>query len=117
MSNDNVDEIVINVVNLSDSDWILAAQLNDDRIKYLNEVLSRKPVDKEEQQIYNEYLLKNNCVHRKTVDGPKWMVPKSARKQNTDCFYGLENLLSLKLLFFLFYLKTPFSVQKCLKNQ
>lgn len=75
------DIISINLIKIDEGDWVLSAQLTDDRCKYLHEVLSRESRDKEEREIHRNFKLKNNRVYRIAETGLKWVVPKRARKQ------------------------------------
>ncbi|KAJ8909978.1 hypothetical protein NQ315_013570 [Exocentrus adspersus] len=67
-------------VEVTDSDWVLAAQLNDERCKEIHQSLSREPVDESDRRVHNEYALKDNRVYRKTTQGLRWVVPKSSRR-------------------------------------
>lgn len=53
-------------INISKSDWVSSAQLQDNRCRYLNEILLRSPTYKEKQLVHKEYELKNERVYRKT---------------------------------------------------
>lgn len=67
-------------IKICEDDWVLVAQLQDDRIKYLHEVLSSEPNDREETSIHNDYKLINNRVFKNTANGLKWVVPKATRR-------------------------------------
>ncbi|KAJ3650016.1 hypothetical protein Zmor_021729 [Zophobas morio] len=75
------EEINVLNVDITSDDWILAIQLQDSRCKYINEVLRRRPVDKEEEQIHDEYQLQDNRIYKKTNEGLRWLVPKHSRRQ------------------------------------
>lgn len=76
----SLDEIDILNINLNEDDWVLTAQLQDTRIAYLHEVLSQEPKTREEKDIHEKFQLKNNRVFRKTDEGLRWVVPKTARR-------------------------------------
>ena len=69
------------MVGISSDDWILATQLQDDRCRYINEVLQREALDKDEKQIQEEYELIDNRVYRQPSPESKWVVPRHARRQ------------------------------------
>lgn len=73
-------EINILEVNITKEDWILSAQLQDQHCKHIIEVLSRKPIDADEKCIHKEYVLKDQRLYKATEKGPKWYVPKRARR-------------------------------------
>lgn len=67
----SVVDVSVNIMNVSTEDWILAAQLKDERCKYIYEILNKKPIDKEEKLIYKDYKLHNNRIYRVTESGKK----------------------------------------------
>lgn len=71
----------VGLLHIELGDWLLIAQLQDPRLKYVHEVLNREAKDAEESQIKSDYALKDNRVFRKTPDGLKWAVPKAARQK------------------------------------
>lgn len=73
--------IVVSEVNITESDWVLSAQLNDDRCRTIIDVLSRKPMDHEEQELHKGYSMENSRLYRKIDGEKKWVVPKAARRQ------------------------------------
>ncbi|KAJ8935219.1 hypothetical protein NQ318_012535 [Aromia moschata] len=77
------------------SDWVLSTQLMDNRCKYLHEVLSERPKDKEEELIHKDYTLKNNRVYKNTNDGPKWVVPKNARRAIVAYYHDMAGHFAL----------------------
>ncbi|KAJ8919080.1 hypothetical protein NQ315_012065 [Exocentrus adspersus] len=74
-SSDQTMEAELLHVEVTDSDWVLAAQLNDERCKEIHQSLSREPVDESDRRVHNEYALKDNRVYRKTTQGLRW-VPR-----------------------------------------
>jgi transposase InsO family protein len=96
-----LEDIDVFTINVSEDDWVLAAQLQDERLKYVREVLLRTPQDGEEEKIHGDFVLRNNRVFRKTVEGLRWAVPKTARRQltmlnhDTKGHFSLEKTLGL----------------------
>lgn len=56
-------------VNVSEAEWVLAAQSNDKRCKELHQILSRVPADEDDRRIHKEYVLKSKNSARFTMDG------------------------------------------------
>lgn len=56
-------------VDLTNEDWILTVQQNDERCKYFHDVLTRTPKGAEERSIHDEFELQDNRVYQKTTDG------------------------------------------------
>jgi hypothetical protein len=54
------EDIDVFTMNISEDDWVLAAQLQDERLKYVREVLLRTPQDSEEENIQSDFILRNN---------------------------------------------------------
>lgn len=73
--------ISVNIVNINEKDWILNAQMADERCRFIIETLRRPKQDKEDEEIKNNYCLKNNRLYKILPAGLKWLVPKSARRQ------------------------------------
>nr|CAI5836698.1 unnamed protein product [Callosobruchus analis] len=96
-SETNVDLLSINI---SEADWVLSAQLTDDRCKFLYQVLSDRPTDMESRNIHEEYTLKDNRIFKITRNGPRWVVPRNARRAVTAYYhdsaghFALEKTLS-----------------------
>ncbi|KAJ3653992.1 hypothetical protein Zmor_013208 [Zophobas morio] len=78
---------IAGAVNINEDDWVLTAQMLDDRCKYLIETLQRKPEDKEERDIHANYRLINNRLYKITNNGNKWVVPKTARRNVVSHFH------------------------------
>lgn len=69
------------VLHIEEADWILSAQLSDEKIKLIHEVLSKPPQTEYERDIYKNYALRNNRVYRITALGIQWVVPQGFRSQ------------------------------------
>ena len=79
------DELLENIeilkTDISNDDWISAIQNMDKSCCYIFEVLKRIPIDKDEIRIHQEYVIKNERLYRITFNGPRWVVPKTARRE------------------------------------
>lgn len=84
---DDDKEMQVLTVNVNEDDWILSIQLEDSRCKYLSDILSQDPQDKEEELIHKEYVKKDGKVYRKTPLGKRWVVPKTARREVVMCHH------------------------------
>lgn len=69
------------VLNIEEADWILSAQLTDEKIKLIQQVLSKPPETDYDKDIYKNYALRNGRVYRITALGIQWVVPKGFRNQ------------------------------------
>jgi hypothetical protein len=75
-------DIEVNNVDLTESDWLVAAQLQDEQLLRIRQILQAKIVNSETRQYFDNYEVKNNKVYRVLGDGTKlWVVPKEARWQ------------------------------------
>lgn len=78
----NPSKAILGVVNVTEAEWLLAAQLQDETICMIREILLTKDNKAANKQYFLQYELKNGRVYRKTEDGSKrWLVPKSNRWQ------------------------------------
>jgi hypothetical protein len=69
-------------IDITEADWILAAQLEDDQLCAIRKVLTEKIVNPSTKQYFQEYELKNGRVYRKFPDKRSlWVVPRSCRWQ------------------------------------
>lgn len=69
------------VLNIEEADWILSAQLSDQKIKLIHEILSEPPKTDYEKSIYKNYALRNGRVYRIKPLGVQWVVPQGFRNQ------------------------------------
>lgn len=76
-----VEDVEMMNVNVTEDDWVLSAQLQDSNCKNLIDILSQESHNKDSKLVYKEYCLKDNRLYRKTPNGPKWVVPKTARRR------------------------------------
>ncbi|KAK2578126.1 hypothetical protein KPH14_000866 [Odynerus spinipes] len=66
-------------VDITSSEWIKVAQLQDDKIKIIQEILISGDVQPEVKEYFEKYDLKGGVVFRRTETGNKWLVPRAAR--------------------------------------
>ncbi|KAJ8943056.1 hypothetical protein NQ317_007787 [Molorchus minor] len=92
---------ILSVINLTEADWLLAAQLQDEQICRIRDILLSNDDKSSNKQYFESYIIKEGKVHRKFSDGStKWLVPKSSRWQicklcHDDMgHFGLEKTLS-----------------------
>jgi hypothetical protein len=72
----------INQVDITEGDWILAAQLQDDQRVRIHDILKANIRNNDTKQYFLEFQLKNDKIYRKLPDGKNlWVVPKTARWQ------------------------------------
>lgn len=69
------------VMRIEQADWVLSAQLTDEKIQKIREVLSKPPESDEDKLIYKNYTLRDGRIYRITVKGIQWVVPKGMRQQ------------------------------------
>ncbi|XP_011861043.1 PREDICTED: uncharacterized protein K02A2.6-like [Vollenhovia emeryi] len=69
-------------VDITEGDWVLAAQLQDDQISRIRTILLDKKRTNETKHYFKEYLLKDDKVYRRLDDHTQaWVVPRDARMQ------------------------------------
>lgn len=59
----------------------IGSSLHSFKCRYLRKTLEKVPEDADEKKTHDEYEIKHNRIYRKTACGPKWLVPKYARRQ------------------------------------
>ncbi|CAK9820116.1 hypothetical protein ANTQUA_LOCUS10467 [Anthophora quadrimaculata] len=66
-------------VDVTESEWIVAAQMQDEQ---LSRILANNDKSPEVKHYFKEYVLKKNKVYRRMPDNKlAWVVPKDARLQ------------------------------------
>lgn len=93
---DSYDDIQIMQVNIDEDDWILSAQLSDEKCRQIHAVLSQQPQSVEDKELHKSYVLKDKRIYRKSKDGLKWMVPKNARRQILTYYHDGAGHLALE---------------------
>ena len=69
-------------IDVTDADWILAAQLQDDDIRRIRKILMTEAKSAGTKHYFELYEIKQNKLFRKLDNGKKrWVVPKAARMQ------------------------------------
>lgn len=78
-----VDETIeINAIDLTEGDWLLSAQLQDEQLARIRQILKDGRGASETKYYFKEYVLKNEKVHRRLSDQKvAWVVPRNARMQ------------------------------------
>jgi len=67
-------------VDLTEGDWILAAQLQDKQLLRIGRILSRKKPTSETKHYFDEYAMKDNKIYQRIDEkSTTWVVPKGAR--------------------------------------
>lgn len=69
------------ILRIQEADWVLSAQLMDEKIKLIHEVLTKPPETEYEKDIYRNYALRSGRVYRITPIGVQWVVPQGFRHQ------------------------------------
>jgi hypothetical protein len=74
--------VEVDQVDITESDWILSTQLQDQKLARIRKILETGVENRETKQYFRDYVLKNNKIYRKLTDGRKvWAVPHLARWQ------------------------------------
>lgn len=69
-------------VDITEGDWILAAQLQDEQLSHIRTILSGENREHETKHYFKEYALKNGKVYRRLDDKTMaWAVLRDARMQ------------------------------------
>lgn len=76
----NPQEVKIgNIINLTESDWIRAVQVQDETIQNIINILST-PKCNGNKTYFDNYIVKGNLLYRKVdATNTKWVVPKGCR--------------------------------------
>ena len=77
---DHDSKLTVNFINITESDWLLAAQESNKEIRDIRKILSTGDVQNN-RDIFNQYELKGGIVYKSTGFGPRWVVPEEARYQ------------------------------------
>lgn len=87
-------------IDLTEGDWVLTVQLQDDQLSKIRNILKEGNVTREFKQYFEKYLLKDDKVFRVLDDGTiRWVVPKSVRWQvcrlchDDNGHFGLEKTI------------------------
>lgn len=82
LSRYNQDVYEVNQADLTEADWILAAQLQDEQLLRIRGILVSGERNQETKMYFDEYVLKNDRVYRKLKNGKiLWAVPRAVRWQ------------------------------------
>ena len=93
-------KVEVNKIDITEGDWILSAQLQDEKLASIRKILEAGVRNSETRQYFREYALIHNKVYRKLPDGRQlWEVPRAARWQIVRLCHdqaghlGVENTL------------------------
>lgn len=71
----------VDYIDLTEANWILAAQLRDERLSRIKTRLAGVRTS-DTKQYFDNYIVKNGKVYRRLENGGKaWAVPRNARIQ------------------------------------
>lgn len=93
---DGYNDIQMMQVNIEQDDWVLAAQLGDEKCRHLHSVLSQLPQSAGDKEVHKHYVLKDNRVYKKTKDGLRWIVPKSSRRRIVMFYHDCAGHLAVE---------------------
>lgn len=69
-------------IDITEADWLLAVQLQDDQISTVRNILFENVKTSETKQYFQNYELRKGMVFRKLEDGRSvWLVPRNVRWQ------------------------------------
>jgi transposase InsO family protein len=78
----NLFEAELNTIDLTEADWVVAAQLEDEQLQRIRTILEAGTRTRESKQYFVEYEIRANKLFRKLEDGKTaWVVPRAARMQ------------------------------------
>ena len=82
LSRDPVEGVEIYPVDITEGDWILAAQLQDEQLSRVREILIENVRNANTKQYFADYVLKDNKIYRRLEnDKIAWVVPRATRFQ------------------------------------
>ncbi|KAK2578390.1 hypothetical protein KPH14_011876 [Odynerus spinipes] len=69
-------------IDLTEADWLLSAQLQDEQLLHIRRILLTNQRTEETKHYFEEYILKSDKVHRRLPENKTaWVVPRNARLQ------------------------------------
>lgn len=69
-------------IDITEGDWVLAAQLQDEQLLRIRTILLEGKPTHETKHYFDEYLIKDNKIHRRLDDKTTaWAVPRDTRMQ------------------------------------
>ena len=95
-------------INMSEEDWLQVIQSQDAQICKLRDILKKKPTNREEKEVHENYLDKNGYIQRKIDGKVKIVIPKAGRFQMTQIYhdkmghFGVEKTLDVMKKYFWF---------------
>ena len=77
--NQNRNPIEVMLMDITDNEWIRAAQSQDPDIEVVRKILESGEIQPDTKQYFDKYDLKGGVVFRRTETGAKWLVPRASR--------------------------------------
>nr|CAI5852511.1 unnamed protein product [Callosobruchus analis] len=76
------DAIELSQRDLSEGEWLLAVQLQDEQVRLIREILQERLVTASTKQYFDNYSLQGGIVFKKLHSGRKvWLVPRRVRRR------------------------------------
>nr|CAI5817411.1 unnamed protein product [Callosobruchus analis] len=70
------------IIDLTEGEWLLAVQLQDEQVRLIREILQEKRVTGSTKQYFDNYSLQGGIVFKKLHSGMKlWLFPRGVRWQ------------------------------------
>lgn len=77
-----IEYLEVYAIDLTEGDWLLSAQLQDEQLSRVRQILEDGQSTGETKHYFKEYVLKNGRVHRLLPNQKlAWVVPRQARMQ------------------------------------
>lgn len=70
--------LISNIINLTESEWITAVQIQDEKLENIIKILQSEK-NANNKNYFDNYVFKNNILYRKINNNLKWVVPVSCR--------------------------------------
>lgn len=72
----------VSAIDITEADWITAAQVQDEQISGIRNILMEGIVNRDTKQYFDNYELRDGKIYRKVTGGKfLWVVPKASRWQ------------------------------------
>lgn len=82
LSRNPVREVEFYPVDITEADWILAAQMQDEQLNRVRQIFTENVCNSETKQHFSDHALKNDKIYRRLEKGrTAWAVPRVGRFQ------------------------------------